>query len=310
MSTSRARSGRSGRRSGDPSRSRPAVSRPETGGGRSGSVHRQSAAAASPGAGSSVAARLLGGGLPSAHSPLIAFAALLGSALLAAGSEAGRPALAAAVLVVQLILGLCWLTVLQASLSTAALVGLAALASDVLLLRSERATAGSTAGVLGLAMLAAIGAQLLRRRRRDVTSGLAAALSGVVLVTAVSVALPLRQFPSGTEVALTALVATAVALVGARLLPGPALLVRGLCFLVAVVAAARFGATTEDLSAGAALGTAAAAAAFALSVDLGVVRMGPIVAARQQPALRPVAALLPVVAALPAVYVIGWIVGS
>lgn len=248
--------------------------------------------------------------VPPAHSPLVAFVALVGIGVLAGGAEAGRPALAAAVLVVQLILGLCWLAVLQASLATAALVGVAALAGDVLLMRSERATVGSVAGVLGLAMLAAIGSQLFRRRRRDVTSGLAAALSGVVLVLAVSVVLPLRQMPSGTGVALTALVATAVALVGARLVPGPALLVRGLSLVVAVGVAARYGATTEDLSAGAAVAAALAAGAFSLVVDLGVVRMERLVAARQQPALRPVAALLPVVAALPAVYVVGWIVGS
>lgn len=248
--------------------------------------------------------------VPPAQSPLVAFGALVGVGVLAGGTEAGRPALAVAVLLVQLILGLCWLVLLQASLATAALVGVAALAGDVLLLRSERATAGSTAGVLGLAMLAAIGSQLFRRRRRDVTSGLAAALSGVVLVLAVGVVLPLRQMPSGTAVALTALVAIAVAVVGARLVPGPALPVRVVSLLVAVVVAARYGATTEDLSAGAAVAAALAAGAFALVVDLGVVRMERLVAARQRPALRPAAALLPVVAALPAVYVVGWIVGS
>jgi hypothetical protein len=241
---------------------------------------------------------------------LIAFAALVGTGLLATGAAAGRPALAAAVLIVQLVLGLCWLAALQASLATAVLVGLAALACDVLLLRNERATAGSTAGVLGLAMLAAIVVQLLRRQRRDVTSGLAAALSGVVLVNAASLALPLRQFDAGRAVLLTALVAVAVAMVVARLVPGPQLPVRLVSLLVAVGVAARYGSTTEDLWVVTALGAAAAAAAFALVVDLGVVRMSRDVGPGPRLALRPVAALLPVVAAFPAVYVIGWIVGG
>jgi hypothetical protein len=235
---------------------------------------------------------------------------LLGAGLLATGAAAGRPALAAAVLVVQLGLGLCWLAALQASLATAVLVGLAALACDVLLLRNERATAGSTAGVLGLAMLAAIVTQLLRRQRRDVTSGLAAALSGVVLVNAASLALPLRQFDLGRGVLLTALVAVAVAMVVARLVPGPQLPVRGVGLLVATGVAARYGSTTEDLWVGTALTTAAVAAAFALVVDLGVLRMSRDVGPGQRSALRPVAALLPIVAAFPAVYVIGWIVGG
>ncbi|HSP38496.1 MAG TPA: hypothetical protein VLR26_12155 [Frankiaceae bacterium] len=251
-----------------------------------------------------------GPAIPSAHSPLIALVALLACGLLATGAQSGRPALAAAVLVVQLLLGLCWLAVLQASLATAALVGLAALASDVLLLRNERATAGSVAGVLGLAMVAAFAAQLMRRRRRDVTAGLAAAVSGVVLVTAASLALPLRQFPSGREVALTGFVAVAVALVGARLLPGPAIPIRGLSLLVAIVVGARYGATAGDLSAGAALAAAGTAAAFALVLDLGVVRMSRDVGQRQLPALKVVAALLPIVAALPAVYIVGWIVAG
>lgn len=245
-----------------------------------------------------------------ARSPLVALAALLGAGLLATGAAAGRPALAAAVLLVQLVLGLCWLAALQASLATAALVGLAALACDVLLLRNERATAGSTAGVLGLAMLAAIVAQLLRRRRRDVTSGLAAALSGVVLVSAASLALPLRQFSSGRGVLFTALVAVAVAMVVARLLPGPQLPVRAAGLVAGVVVAARYGATTEDLWVGTALAVAGTAAVLALVVDLGVVRMSREVGPGQRSALRPVAALLPLTAALPAIYVLGWIVGG
>jgi hypothetical protein len=235
---------------------------------------------------------------------------LLGAGALATGMAAGRPALAAAVLVVQLVLGLCWLTLLQATLATGSLVGLAALACDSLLLRTERADAGSVAGVIGLAFLAAIGSQLLRRGRREVTAGIAAALSGVVLVASAALILPLRQFASGREIALTALVATAVALVGARLVPGPGLVIRGGSLLVAVVVGARFGATVQDLSTVTALTTAALAGLVALVIDLGVLRLSGTVGRRQLPALRPVAALLPVVATLPVVYVIGWIVGQ
>jgi hypothetical protein len=235
---------------------------------------------------------------------------LLGTGALATGVVAGRPALAAAVLVVQLVLGLCWLTLLQATLATGALVGLAALACDSLLLRTESANAGSVAGVVGLAFLAAIASQLLRRGRREVTVGIAAALSGVVLVAAAALILPLRQFPSGREIALTALVATAVALVGARLVPGPGLLVRGVSLVVAVAVGARFGVTVQDLWALTAVVAAALAALFALVIDLGVLRMSGSIGRRQLPALRPVAALLPVVATLPVVYVVGWIVGS
>jgi hypothetical protein len=247
--------------------------------------------------------------LPSDRSPLVALTGLLGIGLLATGMAAGRPALAAAVLLVQLLLGLCWLVVLQASLSTAALVGLTALGCDSLLLRKE-ADAGSVAGILGLAMLAAIIAQLLRRQRREVTAALAATMSGAVLVAAVSLLLPLRQFSSGEQVGLTALVAIAVAVVVARVVPGPAVLVRSVGLLAATAVGARYGATTGNLSAAAALGIAAAAAVFALIVDLGVVRMSAEIGVRQRPALRPVAALLPVAAAVPAVYVLGWVIGG
>jgi hypothetical protein len=247
--------------------------------------------------------------LPSARSPLVALTGLLGIGLLATGMAAGRPALAAAVLLVQLLLGLCWLVVLQASLSTAALVGLTALGCDSLLLRKE-ADAGSVAGILGLAMLAAIVAQLLRRQRREVTAALAATMSGAVLVAAVSLLLPLRQFSSGKQVGLTALVAVAVAVVVARVVPGPAVLVRSAGLAAATAVGARYGATTGNLSAAAGLGIAAAAAAFALIVDLGVVRMSPEIGVRQRPALRPVAALLPVAAVVPAVYVLGWVIGG
>jgi hypothetical protein len=239
----------------------------------------------------------------------VALGALLAAAALAAGAAGGRPALTAAVLLVQLLLGLCWLTVLQSSLATAALVGLAALACDSLLLRDD-ADAGSVAGVIGLALLAAILLQLANSQRRDVTRGLAAAMSGVVLVAAVSLLLPLLQFESGKAVALTALVGVAVAMVGARLVPGPPELVRPAAFVVAVLVAGRYGATTEDLAAGSALATAGVAAAFALVTDLGVVRLGSEVGVRQRPALRTVAALLPVVAAVPGVYVVGWLIGG
>lgn len=249
-------------------------------------------------------------GLPSAQSPLVALLALVGTGLLATGAAAGRPALAAAVLVIQLLLGLCWLTVLQASLTTAALVGLAALACDSLLLRSDRADAGSMAGVLGLALVTAIVAQLLRRRRRDVTAGLVAALSGVVLMAAAALPLALRPFEDGPDIALVALVAIAVALVAARLLPGPALPVRAGALLLAVVVGGRYGIVNGAVDGGPAAALSAAAAAFALVVDLGVVRMSTDVGRGQLAALRPVAGFLPVVAALPAVYVGAWILSG
>lgn len=249
-------------------------------------------------------------GLPSAQSPLVALLALVGVGLLATGAAAGRPALAAAVIVIQLVLGLCWLAILQASLSTAALVGLAALACDSLLLRSDRADAGSMAGVLGLAALTAIVAQLLRRRRREVTAGLVAALSGVVLMATTALPLAMRQFEDGEDITLVALVAIAVALVTARLLPGPALPVRVGALVLAVVVGGRYGIETGGVDGGAAAALSAAAAAFALVVDLGVVRMSTDVGRGQLAALRPVAGLLPVVAALPVVYLGGWILGG
>ncbi len=248
--------------------------------------------------------------LPPARSPLIALVMLLGTGALATGVAAGRPALAAAVLVVQLVVGLCWLTLLQASLATGVLVGLAALACDSLLLRTDRADAGSVAGVVGLAFLAAIGSQLLRRGRREVTAGIAAALSGVVLVASAALILPLRQFGSGQQIALTGLVATAVALVGARIVPGPGFAVRGVSLVVAVVVGARFGVAVQELSVVTALVTAVLAGLVALVIDLGVLRLSGAIGLRQLPALRPVAALLPVVATIPVVYVVGWIVGS
>lgn len=250
------------------------------------------------------------GALPSGRSPLIALVMLLGTGALATGVAAGRPALAAAVLVVQLVLGLCWLTLLQATLATGVLVGLAALACDSLLLRADRADAGSVAGVVGLAVLAAIGSQLLRRGRRDVTVGIAAALSGVVLVASAALILPLRQFASGREIALTGLVATAVALVGARLVPGPGLVIRGISLVVAAGVGARFGVAVQGLSVTTAVVTALLAGSVALVIDLGVLRLTETVGRQQLSALRPVAALLPVVATLPVVYVVGWIVGT
>jgi hypothetical protein len=231
---------------------------------------------------------------------------LCASALICLGLASGRPALAAAVLVVQVLLGLFWLVVLGAPLATAVLVGLAGLAADSVLLRSRTTTAGSVAGVLGLAMLAAIVQQLLRRNRRDVTEGFATAASGVVLVIATSLLLPLRESAQGEGVALTALVGVAVGVVVARLLPGPLLPVRLAALLAAALVGGRYGAAVESLEAVRALATAAAAAAAALVMDLGMVRLAGEVDARQVAALRPVAVLLPLVAAVPVAYVVGW----
>ena len=156
---------------------------------------------------------------------LVPLGTAISALLLVAGNAAGRPGLAAAVIVLQIVLGAAWLLEFSMGIDAALIVAVALAASDVVMLRTRTATGGSIAGVLGLSVIAVLFHQIARRGRdgsgRGVTETVAITLAAVVLGSALTLLLPLRELADGRWTVLVGVVTAASAQIVVRLIPGP-----------------------------------------------------------------------------------------
>ena len=239
----------------------------------------------------------------------------------------GRPPAAAAVLVVQVVVALGWLSLVGTSvgLIDLGIVAGAAVAADVVLLHSRQAGPGSLAPIIGMTFVVAIVRQLGRRQRSEVTSALITTASAVALCCAPTVVLPLGLGDTGRAVAASGLLAAAAALLVGGLLQSALLTVLHGADSMQVVA----GATAAVVAAAAVIGlslvvASGVAGGRALSKGdacaIGLVTaiaaaVGCVAAVRATPAgrvfaLPALAACLPVLLAAPTAYVVGRIVLS
>lgn len=242
---------------------------------------------------------------------------------LAALSVFGVWPLAAGLLALQLLLVLGFLALVDAPAAGGGFIvaALAAVAADVVVLRSD-GTVGGLAGVVGLALVAALLHQLLRRNRTRVTESLADELVAVVLAVSVVPLVALRMDSGGQQAVRVSLVAAAAALllgrIGDRVLPRPALAVgahRGWPGLLLALGGGAFAgvlATGQGTAlawtrgAGRVLAVAAEVAAAALAVDLGAAELtAGRRDARRVDALMPVGLVMPVAGLVPVAYVAG-----
>lgn len=145
----------------------------------------------------------------------------MAAAILIAGNASGRPALGACVAIVQAAFVAGWLVAFEATLDAAVLVLIAVAVADVVLLRTRSAAGGSIAGVIGLSVIGVLFHQLVRRDPRGVTSAVSVTLAAIILGAAPALLLPLRELPVGRSAGLLALLASAAALVVARLPAAP-----------------------------------------------------------------------------------------
>jgi hypothetical protein len=245
----------------------------------------------------------------------VAAVLVLATLALVGGNAAGRDWLAAAVIVLQALLGLGWLLLVGASVEASVLVGFAVVAADVVLLRTRSATGGSIAGVLGLSVVAVLFYQLARRDERGVVRALAFTFSAIAFAVALALLLPLRELAEGRSTVFVGVVTAAAALAVARLVPGPAPLGFAGGLAVAAAVAVGCGLPAGGLSAPAALGLGLAAAAAALLIDRLLTRIAAQEAGRGQPqsyaaVLVPVMALLPLALASPIAYLAGRVIAS
>ena len=234
------------------------------------------------------------------------------------------PLLLVLLLVVQLVLARGFLGLVDAPADGGAflVVGATTLALDAVAYAAGGAV-GGLVGVVGLSVSGALVHQLSRRSRSRVIESLADTLVAVVLAGGVACLLALRQLPGGRAALVSCLWAAVVALVlgraGDRVAAAPALAVgatRGWPGLVLALgagslAAVAAGSGPVDGSRAALLGLAAAAAASAGDLVVGIgaaeLRAG-WRDARRVAALRPVGLLLPFAALGPVAYVAGRLV--
>lgn len=253
---------------------------------------------------------------PRSGQPWVVAGVLVVAALaLVGGNAAGRSTLAAAVIVMQAVLGLAWLVLFAASIEASALVGFGVIAADVVLLRTSSATGGSIAGVLGLSVIAVLFLQLVRRDARGVVTAIAFTFSAIAFAIGFALLLPLRELADGRSAVYVGVVSAAVALAVIRLLPGPDLvrLVGGV--VVGGAAGLACGLPAGGLSAVAALGLGLAVAAAVLLVDRALSRMATQEAGGGRlrtyaSVLVPVMALLPLALASPVAYLAGRVIAS
>ncbi|WP_007514331.1 hypothetical protein [Pseudofrankia saprophytica] len=233
-------------------------------------------------------------------------AALLGAALAAAlpaaAAMAGTPALAAVLLVEQLVFGWAWVAVLRASRPTVLLLAAAALTADGAVLGAAHHDLGSLAGIVGAGIAVVIVYQLVRRRRAGaipatsdastppaadapararVTAELAAALGGGTLVAFLAGLLALRAQP-GAPAPGELLVAIGLAGAGGAvlvawltgLLGAGTLVAGGLGLAAGTGLGAAYGAYTDELAAGSGALLAAAGALAAAVMGVLIARAG------------------------------------
>ena len=245
--------------------------------------------------------------MPAVRPQLVAVLAGLSTSVLAVGvlaaSAGSRAALAAALLVVQLVLIAGWfgsahLTTLGQASGALAAVAAVAVADGVLLRDHDRATVRALAGVLAGLVILAFVVQLARRDGRDrLTNALAASIATGALGIAAAVLLAVRGGPHGTT-----LVAVAVTGVAVGVLPFQ----RAVPLWVAVPGGLALGIGAGMLVSGHAgvfgLGTGAVVALVAV-----VLAVGARVALARVPegvVAWPVVATLPIVVVPPAVLVV------
>ena len=242
-------------------------------------------------------------------------ATVVAAAVLVAGNASGRPALAAAVAVVQAAFVAGWLVGFAATLDAAVLVLIAVAVADVVLLRTRTATGGSIAGVIGLSVIAVLFHQLGRRDPRGVTAAVASTLSAIILGAAPALLLPLRELPVGRSAGFVALVASAAALVVVRLPAAPDLPRRLLALAVGVVVSLLCGLGKGGLTTGHAVAMGAGCVVTVLLADRLLVRIAadapPVAAGR--PTLSSLAnavvwAVLPLALACPVAYLVGRVI--
>jgi hypothetical protein len=240
-----------------------------------------------------------------------AVAALIG------GDAAGRPWLAAAVIVVQAVLIVAWLVLLDASFDAAALVFAAVAVADVVLLRKDTVTGGSVVGVIGLSVVAVLLHQLALRHRKAVTTSVATNLSAIVLATALALLLPLRALGEGRGVIYASVVGAAAAVGVARLVGGRSevldLVGRLVGLAVAGGAASAIAAPSGGLTVGDGLAAGLTAAFAALLADRALRRVTPPKSGERARgtylwALAAVSALVPLALASPVAYLAGRII--
>jgi hypothetical protein len=248
-----------------------------------------------------------------------AIATVIAAGILVGGNASGRPALAVAVVLVQVTFAGGWLLVFEATADAAVLVVVAVAVADFVLLRTRNATGGSIAGVIGLSVIGVLFHQLARRDPRGVTSAVALTLSAIILGAAPALLLPLRELPAGRSAAFVALVASGAALVVARLPVAPDLPRRLVALVVGVAVSLICGLGSGGLSTGHAVAMGACCVVTVLLADRLLVRIA--TDASHQAAshavaggwLGPlsdaaVAAILPLALACPVAYLVGRVI--
>jgi hypothetical protein len=248
-------------------------------------------------------------------------ATVVAAAVLIGGNASGRPALAVAVAVVQAAFVAGWLVTFAASLDAAALVVIAVVVADVVLLRTRTATGGSIAGVIGVSVIAVLFHQLVRRDPRGVTAAVAWTLSAIILGAAPALLLPLRELPVGRSAGFVALVASGAALVVVRLPAAPDLLRRLGALVVGVVVSLLCGlgkGGLTELTRGDAVAMGAGCVVTVLLADRLLVRIAadaPDLESHEvgRPAVLTlsnalVSAILPLALACPVAYLVGRVI--
>jgi hypothetical protein len=132
----------------------------------------------------------------------------------------GRPLAVTAVVIIQVVVAVGWLSLVGTSVGwiDLGIVAGAAIAADVVLLHSRHTDPGSLAPVIGVTFVAAIVRQLGRRQRTEVTSALITTASAVALCCAPAVVIPLSVGDTGRAVAASGLLAAAAALAAGALI--------------------------------------------------------------------------------------------
>jgi hypothetical protein len=241
---------------------------------------------------------------------------VVAAAVLIGGNASGRPALAVSIVLVQIAFAAGWLLTFAASVDAAVLVLIALVITDVVLLRTRSASGGSIAGVIGLSVIGVLFRQLLRRDPRGVTAAVSLTLGAIMLGAAPALLLPLRELPVGRTAGFVALLASAAALVVARLPAAPDVPRRLLALAVGVVAALLCGLGKGGLSTGHAVALGAGCAVTVLLADRLLVLVAADASSPGDHRARVtalsnavVAGILPLALACPVAYLVGRVIG-
>ncbi len=237
--------------------------------------------------------------------------ALVAALVLIGGNAAGRPGLAIAVIAVQAGLLVGWLGLFSMTLESAAIAVAAVAVADFVLLRTRTATAGSVAGVIGLAVIAVLFHQVARRGTRSVTEVVSVTLAGVVIACAVGLLLPLRELDAGRSGVFTGVATAAAALLAVRLIPGRDPVGRLSALAVAALAGVLCGIPKGGLSVVEGLYVGLATGVTVVLVDRLLGRVPFPTTGRASPITTAVVCgLVPLMLAAPIAYLAGRIIAS